>query len=310
MNLNIKLSLNFFKPSFVHLINKNLLEYNFISCTKEFTYKIIKSNKKTNKYFSKYIDLSSYISYSLLNNIFLHYYSSSLTDFLFNLIKISSYNNNVPLSSIEYFSLSKTLYLISNFIKPIFLEKMKTQNYGIIIKGIKLSNVIMKLLYIIKDDFMYTDLFDYLFGIMTINNYKKDNNNENMNIYLSFIFLFFVVSYQCYNKIKIKEMKKEKERKIKIKIINEIRKNEVIPIPDKKYYLLRNKNFTNLINNKKGLCLICSKKFNSPTAIKCCGGVFCFKCINNYLNIHQKCFLCFQKIFDSDINKSLIKIYT
>ena len=90
-------------------------------------------------------------------------------------------------------------------------------------------------------------------------------------------------------------------------------KNEIIPIPDIKYFLSRNKNFSKLIKNKKGLCIICNKKFISPTAIKCCGGVFCFKCIYNYLIIHQKCILCLQKFLidnKEDVSEILIKIYS
>ena len=309
MNLNIQIY--YFKPSFIQIINKNILENSIIKSSKEITNKIIKNNKKANKYFSKYIDKYSYISYSLLNNIFLYYYSSSLTDLLFNLIKISSYNNNLPLSSISSFSLSKTLYLMSKFIQPIFLEKIRTKKFGIIfIKGIKISNVLLKLLYMIKDDFIYYDLLDYLFGIMTVKN-NNIKENENLDIYLSFVIFFIIISYQCYQKIKQKEIKKMKEIKSQIKIINEIKKKEVIPTPNLKYYLLKNKNFSRLINNKKGLCLICNKKFNSPTAIKCCGGVYCFECIYNYLIIHRKCFLCLQKLFidKNDIKKILIKIY-
>ena len=268
-----------------------------IKGSKELTSKIIKKNKKANKYLSKYIDKYSFISYSFINNSFIYYYSSSLTDFLFNLIKISSYNNNLPLNSIESFSLSKTLYLISKFIQPIFLEKIRIYYLGnLFLKGIKFSNVILKILYMIKDDFMYTDLLDYIFGIMTVTNSDKKISKEN-HIYLTLIFFFIFISYRSYENIKQKEIKKEKEKKRKIKIINEIKKNEVIPIPDNKIYISRNKNFNNLIKNKKGLCLICNNKFNSPSAIKCCGGVFCFKCIYNYLIIHQKCFLCLQNIF-------------
>ena len=311
MTLNINLPLFYFKPSFVQLINKNYIEYNIIKGSKEFTSRIIKRNKKANKYLSKYIDNYSFISYSIINNVFIYYYSSSLSDFLFNLIKISSYNNNLPLNSIEYFSFTKTLYLISKFIQPIFLEKIRIYYLGnLFLKGIKFSNVILKMLYMIKDDFMYTDLLDYIFGIMTVTNSDKKISKEN-DIYLTLIFFFIFISYRSYENIKQKEIKKEKEKKRKIKIINEIKKNEVIPIPDNKIYISRNKNFNNLIKNKKGLCLICNSKFNSPSAIKCCGGVFCFKCIYNYLIIHQKCFLCLQNIFleKSDINKILIKLY-
>ena len=193
----MNLPLFYLKPSFVQLINKNIFENFIIKGSKEFTNKIIKINRRTNKYFFKYLKLSSYISYSLLNNIFLHYYSSSLSDYLFNIIKISSYNNNLPLSSIEYFSLSKTLYLISKFIQPIILEKIRINKLGIIfIKGIKISNVLLKLLYMIKDDFMYTDLFDYIFGIININNREK-NKNENIDIYLNFVIVFGIIIYQC-----------------------------------------------------------------------------------------------------------------
>ena len=314
MNLNINLPLHYFKPSFVQLINRNIFEYYLIKGSKELTYKIIKKNKRTKKYFSKYSEIYSYISYSLLNNIFLHYYSSSLSDYLFNIIKISSYNNNLPLSSIESFSLSKTFYLVSKFIQPIILEKLRKKHFGILfIKGVKVSNVLLKLLYMIKDDFMYTDLFEYIFGVINVDNYNKEKNKkDNVDMYLSFVVFCIIISYQCYEKIKRREIKKEQDKKNEIKIINEIKKNEVIPIPDIKYYLSRNKNFTKMINNKKGLCIICNKKFQSPTAIKCCGGVFCFKCISDYLKIHQKCILCLQKhLFDNnEINKILIKIYS
>ena len=314
MNLSINLPLYYFKPNFVKIINRNLFEYYLIKGSKELMQKIIKSNKRTKKYFLKYSEISSYISYSLLNNIFLQYYSSSLSDFLFNLIKISSFNNNLPLSSIESFSFTKSLYLITKFIQPIILEKIRKKNFGIFfIKGIKLTNIILKLLYMIKDDFMYCDIFDYIFGIMSLNNYKEKNDKENIEVYFSFVVFFGIISYQCYEKIKKKEIEKEKEKKNKIKIINEVKKNEVIPIPDIKYYLSRNKNFLKMINNKKGLCLICNKKFNSPTAIKCCGGVFCYKCIFNYLIIHQKCYLCLQKLLftnNNEIDKILIKIYS
>ena len=309
----MNLPLYYLKPSFVQLINKNIFESFIIKGSKEFTYKFIKNNKRTNKYFLKYLEISSYIPYSLLNNIFLHYYSSSLSDYLFNIIKISSYNNNLPLSSIEYFSLNKTLYLVSKFIQPIILEKIRKNKFGIIfIKGIKISNVILKLLYMIKDDFMYTDLFDYIFGIIHINNNNKEKSkNENFDIYLNFVIIFGIIIYQCYKKIKIKKLKEEKIKKGHIKIINELNKNEIIQIPDIKYFLSRNKNFSKLIKNKNGICIICNKKFDTPSAIKCCGGVFCFKCIYNYLNIHQKCFLCLQRIpfNNNEINKILIRLY-
>ena len=107
----------------------------------------------------------------------------------------------------------------------------------------------------------------------------------------------------------LKKLKEEKIKKNHIKIINESMKNEIIPIPDIKYFSSRNKNFSKLIKYKNGLCIICNKTFNSPTAIKCCGGVFCFKCIYNYLKIHQKCFLCFHSLENNDINKILIKLY-
>ena len=124
----------------------------------------------------------------------------------------------MPLSSIESISLSKTLYLITKFIEPIILEKIRKKNFGItIIKGIKLSNIVMKLLYMIKDDFMYTDLIDYLFGIMTIN---KAKNNDNIDIYLSFVYFFVIIGVKCYNKIKEIELKKENENKRIIKIIS------------------------------------------------------------------------------------------
>ena len=101
----------YFKPNFIKLINQNLFENYLLNGTKRIVSEIIKGNKITEKYLSKYKDTLSYISYSLINNIFLHYYSSSLSDYLFNLIKISSNNNNLPLNSIKAFSLSKTLYL-------------------------------------------------------------------------------------------------------------------------------------------------------------------------------------------------------
>ena len=312
MMIRMPLSINYFKPNIIQLINSHLLDYYLRKTTMEITTKIINNNKRTKKYLSKYINISSYISYSLVNNIFLHYYSSSLTDCLLNLINISSYNNNLPLSSIKSISISKTIYLITKFIEPIMLEKIRKKSYGVvIIKGIKISNVILKLLYMIKDDFMYTDLFNFILGIITVN---KGNNDDNVNIYLSFIYFFIIISYNCYKKIKEKEEKKEKERKKMIKIINENRKNEIIPSPKIEYYLLRNKNFLNIIKNKNGLCLICNKKFQTPTAIKCCGGVFCYKCINKYLNINHKCFLC-QQLFPFSFNKKdlsylLIKLYS
>ena len=302
-------SLDFFKPNITQLINSHLFDYYLKNFTKNITSNIIKNNNKTKKYFSKYINISSYISYSLINNIFLHYYSSSLTDYLFNLINISSYNNNLPLSSIEQFSLSKTIFLINKFIEPIILEKISKKYFGtLIIKGIKLSNVFFKLLYMIKDNFMYTNLINYCLGIITIN---KGESDENIHLWLFFIYFFFNIGFKTYNKIKQKEIENEIERKKINSIINEKRKKEILPPPRKEYYLLRNKNFSNLIKNKKGLCLICNKAFLVPTAIKCCGGVFCYKCIYNYLLLNKKCFLCLQ-IFNynnREINKILIKIY-
>ena len=310
MNKGILLNLYYFKPNMIQIINSQLIDYQLRNTIKNITTKLINNNDKTKKYFSKYTNIISYISYSLLNNIFLHYYSSSLTDILFNLINISSYNNYFPISSIDKFSISKTLFLFTKFIEPIFLEKIRKKNFGIIIiKGIKISNIIMKLLYLIKDNFMYTDFINYCFGIITVN---KGKNDENINLYLSFIYFFIISGYKCYKKIKEEEMKKETERKKIIKIINENKKNEVIPPPDNDYYLLRNKNFLNIIKNKKGLCLICNRKFQVPTAIKCCGGVFCFQCIYNYLLLNQKCYLCYQyfSLNEKDIKALLIKIFS
>ena len=310
MNKGILLNLYYFKPNMIQIINSQLFDYQLRNTIKNITNKLINKNDKTKKYLSKYSNITSYISYSLLNNIFLHYYSSSLTDILFNLINISSYNKYLPISSIDKFSISKTLFLFTKFIEPIFLEKIRKRNFGIIIiKGIKISNVIMKLLYLIKDSFMYTDFINYCFGIITVNKGKSD---ENINLYLSFIYFFIISGYKCYKKIKELEMKKEKEKKKIIKIINENRKNDIIPPPNNDYYLLRNKNFLNIIKNKKGLCLICNNKFQSPTAIKCCGGVFCFKCIYNYLLLNQKCYLCFQcfSLNEKDIKTLLIKIFS
>ena len=310
MNKVIPLNLYYFKPNMIHLINSHLIDYQIRNAITTITSKLVNNNQKTKKYFSKYINISSYISYSLINNVFLQYYSSSLTDCLFNLINISSYNNNLPISSIDKFSISKTLFLFTKFIEPICLEKIRKNNFGIvIIKGIKVSNIVLKLLYLIKDNFMYTDFINYCFGIITIN---KGKNDDNINLYLSFIYFFIISAYKCYKKIQKEEIKKEKKRKTIIKIINENRKNEVIPPPNNDYYLLRNKNFLNIIKNKKGLCLICNKKFCSPTAIRCCGGVFCFECIYNYLLLNQKCYLCFQyfTLNEKDIKSLLIKIYS
>ena len=306
----IHLSLIYFKPNIIQIINSNYLDYNLRKITTEITKKIIDKNVITKKYLSKYINISSYISYSLINNIFLHYYSSSITDCLFNFINISSYNNNLPISSIESTCISKSLFLINKFIEPIIIEKIRKKYIGVlIIKGVKISNIIMKLLYMIKDDFMHTNIFNYFFGIMTVNKGKSD---EKIDTYLFLIYIFINISYKCYNKIKEKEEKKEKERKKLIKIINEKRKNIVIPPPSNEYYLIRNKNFFNIIKNKKGFCLICNKKFIIPTAIKCCGGVFCYKCINNYLLLNHKCFLCLQffNYNKDDLNKLLIKLYS
>ena len=303
-------SLDYFKPNITQLINSHLLDYNLRNFTKKIVSNIITNNKKAKKYFSKYINISSYISYSLINNIFLHYYSSSITDYLFNLINISSYNNNLPLSSIEKISFTKTIFLINKFIEPVVIEKLSKRYFGkMIIKGIKMSNIAFKLLYMIKDNFMYTNLINYCLGIITIN---KGETDENILLSLFLVYLFFNIGYKTYNKIKQKEIKIEKERKTFNVIINEKIKKEILPIPDKEYYLLRNKNFSKLIKNKKGLCLICNKEFVTPTAIKCCGGVFCYKCIYNYLILYEKCFLCFQilKLNKEEINKLLIKIYS
>ena len=291
----------YFKPNFIKLINQNLFENYLLNGTKRIVSEIIKGNKITEKYLSKYKDTLSYISYSLINNIFLHYYSSSLSDYLFNLIKISSNNNNLPLNSIKAFSLSKTLYLISKFIEPFLLEQLKTKYLGIFItRGIKISNIVLKLLYMTKDNFIYFDLFDYLFGIITLK-----NNNENNDINISFVLCFIIIAYKCFQKINQKEIKNQKFKKNEIKIINEIKRNEVIPIPTK---------FTKLSNNNiksKGFCLICKKAFKSPTAIICCGGVFCFNCIYNYLLVQKRCFLCHQDFLNENIykNKILIKLY-
>ena len=138
MNKDIILNLYYFKPNMIHLINSHLIDYQIRNAITTITSKLINNKQKTKKYFSKYINISSYISYSLINNVFLHYYSSSLTDCLFNLINISSYNNNLPISSIDKFSISKTLFLFTKFIEPICLEKIRKNNFGIvIIKGIK-----------------------------------------------------------------------------------------------------------------------------------------------------------------------------
>ena len=224
-------------------------------------------------------------------------------------MNISSYNNNLPISSIESLCISKTLFLVNKFIEPILIEKLRKKHLGVlIIKGVKISNIILKLLYMIKDNFMYTNIFNYFFGIITVNKGKSD---EKIDTYLFLIYIFITISYKIYNKIKEKEEKKEKEKKALIKIINEKRNNVVIPPPKNEYYLLKNKNFCDIIKSKKGLCLICDKKFIAPTAIKCCGAVFCFKCINNYLLVNHKCFLCLQFFnFQNDFKKLLIKIYS
>ena len=73
----------------------------------------------------------------------------------------------------------------------------------------------------IKDNFMYTNIFNYFFGIITVNNGKSD---EKIDRYLFIIYIFITISYKLYNKIR--EMKKKRNRKKSINknfiIINKI----------------------------------------------------------------------------------------
>lgn len=310
MNKNI--SLQSFKPNIISLINSSLLEHSLMKNTEKILYKIINKNKYINKYLSKHVKISSYISYALLNNIFLHYYSSSVTDFLFNLIKINS-STNMPLYLSNKFSITKTLYLLEKLIEPILLEKL-SQKYlcKIFNKTIRITDILFKLLYMLKDNFMYTNLIDYIFGIITIDEGYR-NDNIQLEIILCFCFILFSIVDKYYNKIdKIKETETIEKKEI-IKVINEGKNLKYIPPPNKEIFLIKNKNFYKLLKNKNGICLICNKKFVVATAIKCCGGIFCNKCIKEFLIYNKKCFLCSQKYILKDnkqLTNILIRIYS
>ena len=303
------LSLKIFKPNLFFLICSNIIDSKLKVHTNNIIERIVSSNQKAKKYFSTHISILSYISYNLVNNIFIKYYSSSLTDSLFNLLKISIYNNKLPISSVKFFSFSKIGYTLTKFIEPLALEKLKCSHLGkFIFQGFKFINIGLKLLYILNEDFFYTDLVDFIFGIVTINKGKPNS----INIYLSFIYFFIIIINSCYKKIKKKDIKDEMNRKQIIKIINEKIKDEVLPSPYLKYRLIKNKNFSQIVNNRKGKCLLCNQIFKIPTAIKCCGGVFCYKCIVEYIDINYKCYLCCQSYSSMENIKSkiLIKIYS
>jgi hypothetical protein len=134
-----------------------------------------------------------------------------------------------------------------------------------------LLDLLCKLMYIFKKDFLYADVFDFVLKIMVVNQGSKDTDKFlNIGKQLNLFFLFIIIRFG--------EWYYSKETKDENKIV------EIDPP----------KNINKLV--EKNNCPICKKsEIESPVAMRCCGYVLCEICVGSN-KTSGKCLVCLNKI--------------
>ena len=229
---------------------------------------IIKRIIYNDKFFSDYknnVDLIGELCYIIIDSFFLRFLSSTFGNYLFNIVQVDS-NSNTLISKNKIKLFFITLIkILISILKNYLVEK----NYNKLI--FKIPNIIFKFIYILNDYFPYSNLINFTFGIILL---KKEQLNNSM-LKIIFFLLYIIIKYTNSN---------SEEKKI----------NDNIPPPK-----------NNCPNNLKGKCFLCKKPFINPIVMKCCGYIFCSKCIYKKNIINKKCISCKNTIN----NNSIIKLY-
>lgn len=231
---------------------------------------IIKKIMINDFFFSKYIKHIDYISETiclLVNSLLLYKCNSTIEELIFNYMKIYTDNSYLPVSSKRTKLL---LYIASNFV-------IKTTNHFYFNNSYKKYytdlNTIFKFCFLFKQSCVYSNILDYVFGIMLVN---KGTNNNSLKLIFFLLYLLLKYGQNVY--------KTKTEDKL----------DKVINPPPKK-----------CLKEEMNKCWYCKGKIIEPTIMKCCGFAYCYKCALKNCLYHKKCYSCGFEIS----NKYLIKLY-
>lgn len=231
---------------------------------------IIKKIMINDKYFSQYTEHIDYISdivCLLVNSLLLYKCNATIEELIFNYMKIYTSNSYLPISS----NRTKLLiYIISKFI-------LKTLNHFYFSNSYKKYytelNTIFKFFFLCKKSCVYSNILDYVFGIMLVN---KGTNNNSIKLIFFLLYLLLKFGQNVY------------------KSKTEDRLDTSITPPPKK-----------CLKEDMNKCWYCKGKIISPTIMKCCGFVYCYECALKKCLYQKKCYSCGFEIS----HKYLIKIF-
>jgi hypothetical protein len=192
----------------------------------------------------------------MINSILVYKFNSTFGDYILNFIRIDSNNmQTVNMSN------KKWILILLYYIIPILYDIFKHK----IIEKIKLVSAILDLCYKFKFmfdlKFCHSDFIEHILGIMTVNQGNKDNLSDKLlnigrQLNLFFLYMFMKFGEWYYSKENIVGQTVEIKPPIK--------------------------------NIESSVCPTCKNTPNIPCALKCCGIVFCERCISNL----DKCPIC------------------
>ena len=228
---------------------------------------IVKKIINNDKYFNLYKNNINFISefcYIIIDSFCLRYLNSTFGNYIFNLVQVDSNTKELISNNKIKLFIFMIIRIIISYIKNYLLKN----NFNLFL--FKIPDIIYKFIYLINNNFPYTNVINSIIGIITVR--KGKENNSIIKIIFFILYLILKYSNSSFEN-----------------------KNLFINIPPPE---------NNCPINLKGKCLICKKPFLNPVVMKCCGYIFCSNCINkNQLN--KTCISCKNPI----LKNSIIKLY-
>lgn len=229
----------------------------------------------------QHVVLISKVLSALINSLLIFKCGSTFGDYVLNYVKLDTSNLRLVSSG------NKKIYFIAiSYLIPIFYEIVSKLSFSdhrqwkkitkIFILAKQILDLIYNLSFVFIKSFTYSDVIEHLLGIMTVNEgSKKALSDQILNlgkqINLFFLYIFIKLGEWYYSK--------------------ETKSSDVVEIEPPKRH----------IKNISENCPVCSNQIIQPTAVKCCGCVYCDTCIKSALKKSDQCPVCKNEISELDL---------